>query len=93
MVMNHRGQDTTARVWMNGVEDLRSQARRGSATHAFSDRGMSEEEAGEMQGQYGAVPVVSGDPEGAGDAADQWLQDQSDRQSASEVAGNMGRRG
>jgi hypothetical protein len=28
-----------------------------------------------MQDQYGAVPVVDGDPEGAGDAADQWLQD------------------
>ena len=89
MVMNHRGQDTTARVWMNGVEDLRSQARRGSATHAFSDRSMSEQEAAEMQGQYGAVPAVSGDPEGEGDAADQWLQEAE----ASTIAGNMGRRG
>lgn len=89
MVMNHRGQDTTARVWMHGVEDMRSQARRGSATHATSGRGMSEQEAAEMQGQYGAVPVVSGDPEGEGDAADQWLQEAE----ASTIAGNMGRRG
>lgn len=92
MALNHRGQDTGARVWMHGVEDMRAGARRGSVTHATSGRGVSEQEAMEMQSQYGAVPAVSGDPEGAGDAADQWLQDQSDRQSASEVAGNMGRR-
>ena len=90
MVMNHRGQDTTARVWMHGVEDMRSQARRGSVTHATSGRGVSEQEAAEMQGQYGAIPAVSGDPEGAGDMADQWLNEQ---EQASQVAGNMGRRG
>lgn len=89
MALNHRGQDTGARVWMHGVEDMRSQARRGSATHATSGRGMSEQEAAEMQGQYGAVPTVSGDPEGEGDAADQWLQEAE----ASTIAGNMGRRG
>ena len=76
MALNHRGQDTGARVWMHGVEDMRAGARRGSVTHATSGRGVSELEAAEMQGQYGAVPAVSGDPEGAGDAADQWLQNQ-----------------
>lgn len=89
MALNHRGQDTGARVWMHGVEDMRAGARRGSVTHATSGRGVSEQEAMEMQGQYGAVPVVSGDPEGEGDAADQWLQEAE----VSTIAGNMGRRG
>jgi hypothetical protein len=75
MTTNHRGQDIGARVWMHGVEDMRSSARRGSARKAFTGRNVTEQEAVEMQDQYGAVPVVDGDPEGAGDAADQWLQD------------------
>jgi hypothetical protein len=74
---------------MHGVEDMRAGARRGSVTHATSGRRMGEQEAAEMQGQYGAVPAVSGDPEGAGDMADQWLQEAE----ASTIAGNMGRRG
>lgn len=79
-VTNHRGQNTGARPWMHGVEemreDMRGSARRGTATYAFSDRGMTEQEANEMQSQYGVSPV---DPllddgyEGYGDAADQWL--------------------
>lgn len=74
MTLNHRGQPTGARPWMHGVEDMRSQARRGAASYAFTDRGMNEQEADEMRGQYGAVPMTSGDPEGSGDAADQWLR-------------------
>lgn len=90
MTLNHRGQNTGARPWMHGVEELRSSARRGGVTTAFSGKGVTEQEAGEMQNQYGEVPLTGGDPEGAGDEADQWLQDQ---ESASYTAGNMGRRG
>jgi len=88
MTLNHRGQPTGARPWMHGVEDMRSSARRGMARQAFTGRNVSEEEAAQMQDQYGTVPLTGGDPEGAGDAADQWLRD---HEVSSEVAGNMGR--
>ena len=76
MTLNHRGQNTGARPWMHSVEDMRSQARRGAARQAFTGRNVTEQEAMEMKDQYGAVPAVDGDPEGYGDAAYEWLQNQ-----------------
>jgi hypothetical protein len=76
MTLNHRGQDTRARPWMHGVEDMRENARRGTATYAFSDRGMSEQEAVEMQRMHGVStvdPLLDDGVEDYGDAADQWL--------------------
>jgi hypothetical protein len=77
---------------MHGVEELRDSARRGNARMVYNDqRPMKEQEAVEMADTYGVGPVVSGDPEGRGDAADQWLQDQNDNEVASQVASGMGR--
>jgi len=75
-VTNHRGQNTGARPWMHGVEDMRENARRGTATYAFSDRGMSEQEANEMERMHGVStvdPLLDDGVEDYGDAADQWL--------------------
>jgi hypothetical protein len=61
---------------MHGVEDLRENARRGTATYAFSDRGMSEQEAVEMERMHGVStvdPLLDDGVEDYGDAADQWL--------------------
>jgi hypothetical protein len=77
---------------MHGVEELRDSARRGNAIMTHDERRpMKEQEAVEMADTYGVGPVVSGDPEGRGDAADQWLQDNEDNEVASQVASGMGR--
>jgi len=92
MTTNHRGQPTGARPWMHGVEELRDSARRGNARMTHNDRRpMQEQEAVEMSNIHGVGPVIGGDPEGRGDAADQWLQDNEDNEVASQVASGMGR--